>query len=166
MADVSPYVVLGILPDASPEEIRAAFRRALRQRHPDTAPSVTDDTAVRGVIDAYRLLADPGARARYDAAHAPPDAGDRGPGRVQARTASAPRGTSSTGRALCVDCDGAGIVRQIVACPTCHGRAEITTLEATRARVLRCGTCRGSGRIRSRQVCGRCDGKGFTATPP
>lgn len=36
MADTDPYVILGIDPDATPEQIRAAFRKAVVRAHPDT----------------------------------------------------------------------------------------------------------------------------------
>ena len=164
MAGADPYVLLGIDPDASPEEIRAGFRRAVRQRHPDTSLTAGDDSAVRSVIDAYRLLIDPGARARYDAEHPPPQVTGRGARRARVRKTSAAGAANPAGMTRCPRCRGAGIVRSIVSCPACRGRAEITTLDVMRARVLHCRTCRGSGRIRASRVCEGCDGTG-TAAP-
>lgn len=164
MADADPYDELGIRRDATPEEIRAAFRRAVRQRHPDTSQAATDDTAVRNTIDAYRLLTDPNARARYDAAHTPPAPMVGGPRQVPIRhSTTAPR-TSPQTPARCTTCNGAGIVRSTVTCPNCHGRAEITTLETRPARVVRCRTCRGSGQVSTRRACEHCNGTG--AAPP
>jgi len=58
------YDVLGVAPDAPPDEIRSAYRRAARQLHPDHAHSSSD--AMATVNEAYRVLADPGRRLLYD----------------------------------------------------------------------------------------------------
>ena len=160
MADADPYDELGIRPDATPEEVRAAFRRAVRQRHPDTSQAATDDTAVRDTIDAYRLLADPNARARYDAAHPPPAPAVGEPRRVPVQHSTNAPGTSPPTPAPCTTCHGAGIVQSTVTCPSCHGQAEITTLETKPARVLRCRTCQGHGRVRTSHTCEQCNGTG------
>jgi DnaJ-class molecular chaperone len=160
MADADPYDELGIRPDATPEEIRAAFRRAVRQRHPDTSQAGTDDTAVRDTIDAYRILADPDARARYDAAHTPPAPTLGEPRRVPVQQSTGAPNPNPPTRQPCTTCHGAGIVQSTVACPSCHGQAEVTTLETRPARVLRCTTCQGRGRITAIHTCVRCDGTG------
>ena len=67
MSARDPYSLLGLDSTAAPAQIRAAFRRMVRQRHPDTAEDATDDSALRDLIDAYRILIDPTASARYDA---------------------------------------------------------------------------------------------------
>lgn len=164
MVDADPYDELGIRPDATPEEIRAAFRRAVRQRHPDTSQVATDDTAVRNTIDAYRLLTDPNARARYDAAYTPPAPTVGGPRQVPVRRSTTAPRTSPSTPTPCSACHGAGIVQSTATCPTCRGRAEITTLETRPARVLGCRTCRGSGQIRTRHTCEQCGGRGTAPT--
>lgn len=58
------YDTLGVSPDASPEDIKAAHRRAVKQNHPDAGGN-TD--AFRAVQRAYDVLSDPKHRARYDA---------------------------------------------------------------------------------------------------
>jgi DnaJ-class molecular chaperone len=158
MANADPYDELGIRPDANPDEIRAAFRRAVRQRHPDTSQAADDDSAVRDTIDAYRLLTDPNARARYDAAHTPPAPVVGGTRRVPLRDSTTAPRTSPPTPAPCPACLGAGIVRSKVTCPTCDGRAEITTLATRPARVLRCRTCQGYGQIRTHHTCEQCNG--------
>lgn len=164
MGNADPYVVLGISPGATPEEIRAAFRRAVRQRHPDTSASPTDDTAVRNVIDAYRLLIDAGRRAHHNTFHPPQHTPEPGAHRIRVQdTATASRAFPPNVTA-CSACQGTGVVRSVAKCPACHGRAEITDLETTPARILRCQTCRGAGRIRSRHPCEACDGTGAAAT--
>jgi DnaJ-class molecular chaperone len=168
MADKSPYEILGVLPDATSDEIRRAFRQAALQHHPDTSSGVTDALGIRSVIEAYRLLVDPTARARYDAAHQPLDSGDRRLRRVPERGAPsvrdfAPdaRSTQETSR-FCSECHGSGTIRAIVTCPACRGRAEVTVLGARRALVMPCPTCRGAGRMISRGTCRRCHGRGIS----
>jgi hypothetical protein len=58
-----PYATLGIERDASPAEVRRAFRVASRQVHPDTGGSHESFLLIRA---AYELLGDPDARADYD----------------------------------------------------------------------------------------------------
>ena len=60
----TPYDVLGLRAGATAREIKAAYRRLARERHPDVAPGAADDF-VR-LHDAYATLSDPDTRARYD----------------------------------------------------------------------------------------------------
>jgi hypothetical protein len=53
-----PYTVLGVEPTAGPEHIAAAYRRALRDCHPDT--SHPDRDRLARVIAAYRQLRERG----------------------------------------------------------------------------------------------------------
>lgn len=160
VANVDPYVVLGIHSDASPEEIRAAFRRAVRQRHPDTSPTPTDGAEVRDVIEAYLLLIDPSTRAHHDAVDAPRRSADAQARRVPVQQTPTSSRVSSTKGSPCSTCHGTGTVQSLVSCPGCHGLAEITDLETTPARTLRCLTCRGMGRISSRYRCETCRDSG------
>lgn len=58
------YQVLGISRDASPEEIKRAYRSASKRAHPDTGGSVE---AFAKVQHAWNILGDAERRARYDA---------------------------------------------------------------------------------------------------
>ncbi|KAF7095623.1 hypothetical protein CFC21_097741 [Triticum aestivum] len=58
------YEVLGLRAGATGGEIKAAYRRLARERHPDVAGAAGDDF-IR-LHDAYATLSDPDARARYD----------------------------------------------------------------------------------------------------
>ncbi len=59
----SLYDMVGVDADASAREIRAAYRHAARDAHPDLGGS---DAAFRQVSAAYEVLRDPDRRARYD----------------------------------------------------------------------------------------------------
>lgn len=60
---MSLYEDLGVGPDASPEAINAAFRRAAKKHHPDAGG---DAEAFGRVQRAALVLRDPAKRARYD----------------------------------------------------------------------------------------------------
>jgi hypothetical protein len=64
---VDYYEVLGVAPDASQAEIAARFRELARALHPDARPvdGLADDRFKR-VTSAYRVLANPEVRRRYD----------------------------------------------------------------------------------------------------
>ncbi len=83
-----PYRVLGVARTSSPEEIRRAYRLAIRRVHPDVGG---DAEAATRLTDAYRLLMDPERRARWDRESAPPVV--RQP---PARPAPPPRGSLFT----------------------------------------------------------------------
>lgn len=71
---VDHYAVLGIDPSASPDEVRQAYRRAMRALHPDMNDGEDMGDAVAMANAAYAALSNPDARARYDrerAAEAP-----------------------------------------------------------------------------------------------
>jgi len=57
------YVVLEISPDASPEEVRAAYRRLAKRHHPDAGGSPDRFHALR---EAYTILSHPARRRLYD----------------------------------------------------------------------------------------------------
>src|SRR5579871_2246997 len=60
------YRVLGVPADASTPEIRRAYRRLLRQHHPDVSRQPRDGEYFTALTAAYEVLRDPGKRARYD----------------------------------------------------------------------------------------------------
>lgn len=62
-----PYEVLGVGRDATPDEIKAAFRKAAAKHHPDRNPN--DDGAQQRFKElnaAYQLLSDPQKRQMFD----------------------------------------------------------------------------------------------------
>jgi hypothetical protein len=72
MSGITWYDVLGVLPDAAPEDIRAAWQAREAALQPGTLagapPDVMSaaDRARHGVEEAWGVLADPAARASYD----------------------------------------------------------------------------------------------------
>ena len=69
------YRILGLDPDASSDEITRAYRRLARHYHPDVDTTPGAASRFAEVTRAYRVLADPKARARYDAGRIPRRAG-------------------------------------------------------------------------------------------
>lgn len=71
MAFTHYYRVLGVLAGVSQEEIARAYRRLARQFHPDLHPPERKRWAeeqMKRLNEAYGVLNDPQARARYDIA--------------------------------------------------------------------------------------------------
>jgi curved DNA-binding protein len=91
------YRVLGVEPCATTAEIARAYRRLARRYHPDVDDSDGAAERFAHITQAYRVLSDPGARARYDASRAVHRSATLGP---SARTQSGrSRGTTSWPRA-------------------------------------------------------------------
>ncbi len=66
MAD-DPYGVLGVKRDASPEAIKAAYRKLARKHHPDLNPGKPEaEIRFKSVSAAHDLLSDPEKRGRFD----------------------------------------------------------------------------------------------------
>ncbi|PZQ91754.1 MAG: molecular chaperone DnaJ [Leifsonia xyli] len=96
----SPYEVLGVASTASAEELRRAYRKRLRETHPDAGGVAAEFHAVQS---AWELVGSPEARAAYDAGGirsagtAPPSYAPRAPrpradSRPQARASGHPGG--------------------------------------------------------------------------
>lgn len=83
------YDVLGVSPDATPEEIKEAYRKRAFETHPDRSSEAEAHEAFVQVKAAYETLSDPQARARYDRA--------RANGQSNKQTRGAPRGRRQGG---------------------------------------------------------------------
>ena len=93
----SHYQTLGVSPDATVDEIRAAYRELARKYHPDVARDDRDASAptMTAINRAWFVLGDAARRAVYDAEIAPR--------RVTSSTASSSVASSSTLANLRVD---------------------------------------------------------------
>jgi molecular chaperone DnaJ len=61
------YDLLGIARDASPDDVRRAYRRLAKQHHPDVNDSDPEaDQRFKTINEAYEVLRDPDKRAAYD----------------------------------------------------------------------------------------------------
>ncbi len=65
----SHYERLGVAPDATLDQIRAAYRHRALELHPDRNPSADAAQAFVSLHAAYEVLTDADARQRYDYSH-------------------------------------------------------------------------------------------------
>jgi len=67
MADRDYYEVLGVARDATPEQIKKAYRGLARKHHPDANPGdKTAEKKFKEVQNAYDILSDPEKKAKFD----------------------------------------------------------------------------------------------------
>lgn len=79
MAD-DPYKILGVAKDATPEQIRAAYRKLAKKHHPDLNPgNKAAEEAFKNASAANELLSDPEKRARYDRGEIDASGAERAP---------------------------------------------------------------------------------------
>jgi molecular chaperone DnaJ len=196
MADKDYYSVLGVSRDASPEEIKKAYRQLARKFHPDVSSEADAEERFKEINGAYEVLSDPEKRQMYDRFGTVSPTGNgfgdyRDPFDIFAEVfgnlggfgfgqgrQSAPRG-----RDLRVSLDitfeeaAFGVektieVQRAEACDTCHGTgAEPGT------RPERCADCNGAGKVRRTQQtflgafvnitpCPTCNGSGTIIRTP
>ena len=61
------YAVLGLSKDASPDDIKKAFRKLARQYHPDVAKNAKEaEEKFKQINEAHEVLSDPEKRKKYD----------------------------------------------------------------------------------------------------
>ena len=64
------YDILGVSKDATPGDIKKAFRAKARTMHPDVCKEPGAEERFKEVSEAYDTLSDPDKKARYDAVKA------------------------------------------------------------------------------------------------
>jgi molecular chaperone DnaJ len=187
------YEVLGVDRNASPEEIKKAYRKLARELHPDVNPSADAAERFKSVTHAYDVLSDPDQRERYDLG---PNAGFGGGagsfgfgdifesffGAAQGRT-TGPRSRRERGQdallRIDVDLDEVifGTKRDLevdtaVLCETCDG-----SCCAPGTQPVTCDICHGTGQIQramrsllgnvmTSSPCGTCRGYGTVIPNP
>jgi len=60
------YDILGVKPEASDAEVKAAYRRLARKYHPDVSKESGAEEKFKAANEAYEALKDPGRRKAYD----------------------------------------------------------------------------------------------------
>lgn len=118
-----PFQVLGVSRDATPEAVKAAYRRRAQETHPDREGGSVE--AFQTVRAAYDVLSDPEKRARLSAS----STGFVTPGNLQASTLEYINAV-----ALMPDVDGV--------CSTCGGAKKVRVAIGKIAyRVMDCPKC-------------------------
>lgn len=173
MTDRDYYEVLGVPKNASPDDLKAAFRKLARQYHPDVNKEPDAEERFKEINEAYAVLSDDQRRAAYDRyGHA----GVRGPGggapdfnvdfsdfadifgdlfgfgfgRSSARQRNAPRRGADLQYQVDLSFEEAvfGIEKELTItrdepCRTCNGSGA-----EPGSTPQRCPTCNGSGEVR------------------
>jgi molecular chaperone DnaJ len=66
MAQRDYYEILGVNRDATPDDLKSAFRKLARQYHPDVNKEPDAEEKFKEINEAYAVLSDPDKRAAYD----------------------------------------------------------------------------------------------------
>jgi curved DNA-binding protein CbpA len=111
---INYFRVLGVASDATPEEMKSAFRRRCRQTHPDAGGN---DDQFTEVTEAYAVLSDPIKRREWEHAY-----------EMEA---------AALGHHVCPQCFAVNRVRalrkgEIARCANCHEHLEVTSDERDR----------------------------------
>ena len=157
------YALLGVSRDASPEEIKKAYRRLARELHPDVNPDPEHQERFKAVTAAYEVLSDPEKRQMYDLGGDPLSSsrGGFGTGGFDFGDimdaffgGGAPRGPRMRARRG----QDAMIRIQIDLAESVFGAARELTVDTAVA----CGSCDASGMApgSSPQTCAMCKGRG------
>ena len=187
------YAVLGVARDATPEEIKRAYRKLARELHPDVNPDPATQERFKEVTAAYDVLSDPDKRQMYDLGGDPRGGGFGGGGAsfgfgdimdaffgTQSR-GPRPRLRRGQDALIRIEVDLAeaafGSVRELtvdtaVVCTSCQGEG---TAEGTD--VVTCTMCRGRGEVQQVQrsflgqvmttrACPQCQGFGTLIPHP
>jgi molecular chaperone DnaJ len=167
------YEILGVSRNASPDDLKSAFRKLARQYHPDVNKSPDAEERFKELNEAYAILSDTDKRSAYDRfGHA----GVRGPGggvdftvdfsdfadifgdlfgfggfgRSTARSRNAPRRGADLQYRIDLSFEEAvfGVEKEVEitrdeVCRTCRGKGAEPGTSPER-----CSTCNGSGEVR------------------
>ena len=157
------YAVLGVARDATPEEIKRAYRKLARELHPDVNPDPATQDRFKHVTAAYEVLSDPDKRQMFDLGGDPRGGGGAGFGDAQGfgfgdimdaffgTQARGPRPRTGRGK-------DALIRLQVELAEAAFGATKELTVDTAVA----CGSCEGAGTAPDTQVvaCTMCQGRG------
>lgn len=159
-----PFAILGLPCDASPEEVKRAYRRLAMRWHPDRNPSAAAETEFKRIKAAYELALDPQRYAQWRSeSSAPAASGADVTQTLDLTLEEAAHGcVKSVGlsrSAPCPPCCGTGRMqhRHSVPCKQCHG---IGRLRGDRRGSHLCQACDGRGYLRE-SACSECAGSGW-----
>lgn len=180
------YEILGLQRDATPEQIKKAYRAQAKKHHPDCNPGdPSAEAKFKKATEAYETLSDTEKRRRYDLMGSADASGFRinisdiftafrsRPRRrrganleaavevgIEDVLRGARRSVEVAGPVPCGICrgSGAGDASQSRPCNCCGGKGRMESVSAAGMSVSQCPACRGSGRQGDR--CGACAGAG------
>jgi molecular chaperone DnaJ len=190
------YEILGVSREATPEEIKKAYRRLARQLHPDVNPDPALQERFKEVTLAYDVLSDPQKREMYDLGGDPLSGAGAGAGFGQGfsftdimdaffgqQASRGPRPRTRRGQDALIRIGlelaeaAFGVKRELkvdtaVVCSVCSGQGT-----APGASPTRCATCHGQGEIshvqrsflgevRTMRPCPTCRGFGTVILSP
>jgi len=159
------YDVLGVARDATPEEIKRAYRRLARELHPDVNPDPETQDRFKEVTAAYEVLSDADKRQMYDLG-GDPRGGMGGPGGAGfgqgfgfGDIMDAFFGTQSRGPRPRRGRGKDALIRlQVDLSEAAFGATRDLTVDTA----VECGSCHGAGTSPGTQVvtCTMCQGRG------
>ncbi|MBV9486444.1 MAG: molecular chaperone DnaJ [Frankiaceae bacterium] len=163
------YGILGVPPNATPEEIKKAYRGLARKLHPDVNPSEEAQERFKDVTAAYEVLSDPAKRQIVDLGGDPlapgggggPAAGGFGGGFADIMDAffGGATGMGQRGPRSRVRPGADALVRlELDLHDTAFGASREITLDTA----VRCSVCDGAGTAPGThpQTCATCGGRG------
>jgi len=165
------YGILGVARDATPEEIKRAYRRLARELHPDVNPDAEAQERFKDVSVAYEVLSDPAKRELVDLGGDPMAPGGGGP--------SGPGGPFTMGFQDIMDAFFGGATTRGPRPRTRPGSDALIRLdldlvdmafgvnqELTVDTAVRCSTCSGAGTAPGTHpaTCEVCGGRGEVQT--
>ena len=179
------YETLGVQRNASPDEIKKAYRKLARELHPDVNPSEQAQEKFKSVTHAYEVLGDEQSRRSYDSGGSEAGfgfgdifetffggGGSRGPRSRAERGQDALLRVELTFEEAVFGVEKSIPVDTAVLCETCNGSC---AKPGTSAKV--CDICRGAGQVQAQvrsllgsvvtsSPCGSCRGYGHIIPEP
>ena len=162
------YAELGVSRDATPQDIKRAYRKMARTLHPDVNPGAEAEAEFKKVSQAYDVLSDPTKRAAYDRGQDPYAGADQTFGQgfsfsdiMDAFFGGAAAGTR--GPRSRVQRGQDALVRLDIDLQTAvFGGQETLVIDTA----VRCSTCTGSGSQpgTGTRTCAACAGRGEVQT--